>query len=566
MLTREELPGYRIVTLSRTSNISNKSQSSLDRQIRKLNDEVESLKQDFGGRVVNSYQNKQSASSMDRDTLDEILELANNNKFDILMVWAIHRLTRANPLETMRYMIKLADNDIILYSHRDGYYDWEDPDDITRLMDRISSSRSWRNEIQRGSIAGNREILSEGGWPYGPTGYGLTKDDNDKIRIKDGYHQIIQPMFRAYLKTHDEAITAEAVANKINNDNLGIEPPSPGQIETALENELYIGKLIARKSGELVQQKDSLQVVDPDIYNQTKNLLSETDEDHFCPDTENLPSEIYELISRFGQEYAVENVSAIRWCCPKCESTDINVSDTVIESLGIHIPRIYCKNDDCSTNDEPSYQGPAIRTRELYQIDLSLPFVCPECQRTDGFEVEPVSELNLNQQMYKYTCDHCGESMIKSSDPDPNVRGLNSSNSIRLRSNDSEQPNTEPTEDAQVESDDTDDTDDDGEVQPEVTTVLEEYLERAGPNKAVARDVMVTAAGVLSDDGPMTTSELRSKLAQSHGDQYSSVNSLWESTFARLYSETPGFIKVDYGEYDFDEERLNELINTILKL
>ncbi len=561
MLDIHGLPGYRSVILSRTSNVSKKSDSSLDRQVRKLTTEAEKLEENYEGEVIKIFQNKQSASSMDRDTLDEILKMAKNNKFDILMVWAIHRLTRADPLETMKYLIKLADHGIILYSHREGYYDWGNPDDFTRLMDRISSARSWRNEIQRGAIAANEEILDDGHWPYGSIGYGLIDDEDKGIIIKQGYDEIIQLVYETYVACNDEKETADTIANKIQSNNLGIEPPSEHQVENILENELYIGDLISKKSDEFVRKKSEIEIVDPDIYNKVQNLRSESDENETDIDEEDLPSEIYDLICRYGQEYAVEEVSAIRWCCPECKSTDINVSDTTIESLGIHLPRIYCKNDNCSGEEESSYQGPAIRVRELDKIDLSHPFICPSCQRTEEFTVEPVTVIDPDQQMYRYTCNCCGESMIKSGDPDPNVRGLQSTNSISLRSDESNHDDTKSTESHHDDSGQT-------KVETELngTRVLEEYLERAGPNKAVARDIMITAADILAEDGPMTTADLKRKLNESHGEEYSSADSLWESTFSRLYSRIPGFNKVSYGKYDFNEERLNVLINSILEL
>ncbi len=171
---------------------------------------------------------------MDRETLDEILVMAKNNKFDILMVWAIHRLTRADPLETMKYLIKLADQGITLYSHREGYYDWEDPDDTTRLMDRISSARSWRNEIQRGAIDANKDILMDGHWPYGPIGYGLVDDDEKGIMTKEGYDEVIRSVYETYLKCEGEEQTAVSIANKIQSNNLDIEPPSDNQVENIL--------------------------------------------------------------------------------------------------------------------------------------------------------------------------------------------------------------------------------------------------------------------------------------------------------------------------------------------
>jgi hypothetical protein len=175
--------------------------------------------------------------------------------------------------------------------------------------------------------------------------------------------------------------------------------------------------------------------------------------------------------------------------------------------------------------------------------------------------VEPATEIDSEKQMYRYTCKCCGESMIKSDEPDPNVRGLHSTNSINLRSDDSDHDDTKSTESHHGDSDQTK-----AETELEAIRVLEEYLEKSGPNKAVARDIMITAADILAEDGPMTTADLKDTLNEIHGEKYSSADSLWESTFFRLYSRIPGFNKVSHGKYDFNEERLNVLINSILEL
>ena len=559
MLDQDDLPGYRVVALSRISDISATDSTSLTKQDNKLIEEVDALKEEYDGELVRSFSNKQSASTMDREDLNEIYEMAKNDEFDILMVWRVHRLTRARPLETMRYIIKLMDEDIVLYSDRDGYYDWTDLDDNSQIMQRAKTSKAWRDEIHYGSITSNKEILRDGEYPYGRLGYGLTTDDNDKIAIKQGYDKIINPLFRAYFECGDIDTTVASVKNKIDNDNLSIEPPTDNQVDTALGNELYIGELIEKKSGDKVGEKGDIKVIDSEIFSKVQNMRLEVDEETDSPDIDEFPTQICDLISRYGQEYIANNISGIRWCCPKCSSTNINVSNTTIEKLGINLPRIYCKNDD----EGCGYQGPAIRKRELYNIDRSLPLVCPECQRTEEFEVEEVditNEIESMEEIYKYTCQHCGSSMIKDVDPDPNVRGLDSSNAIRLESN-TEQADT--TKKEQTKSDNTENGDD---MNIELTTVLEEYLEKEGPNKAVAREIMITAASLLAEEGPMTTADLKNELHERYGKEYSSKDSMWESTFMRLYSDIPMVTKVSYGEYDFRDEQFRLVMNSILDL
>lgn len=79
MLSPEELPGYRVVALHRVSNISKKSESSLNRQDKNTVREFNRLEDHYDAVIVKTYRNKQSASSMDRESLNEILKVAKND-------------------------------------------------------------------------------------------------------------------------------------------------------------------------------------------------------------------------------------------------------------------------------------------------------------------------------------------------------------------------------------------------------------------------------------------------------------------------------------------------------
>jgi len=547
MLSPEELPGYRVVALHRVSNISKKSESSLNRQDKNTVREFNRLEDHYDAVIVKTYRNKQSASSMDRESLNEILKMAKNDEFDILMVWAIHRLTRASLPETMEYILELKNEGIILYSDRDGYFDWDDPDDFSLLMDRIKNAREWRNEIFEGAVSACKDILSDGHWPYGPLGYGLIDKERDGISIIDGYEPIIKEIFNTYTSCEDEKITSELVAKDIKNEH--INPPSKYQVEKVLENELYIGNLIVRQTNEFVREKEDINIIPQNLFDNVQEMRSRPAETKdTTPEPQKFPSEIYGLICRYGQEYAVENVSAIRWCCPKCESTDINVSDTTVEKLGINIPRIYCCAEYCE------YQGAAIRLRELHKIDLSLPLVCPECQRTEGFEVKKVLKQEVSEEMFEYTCEYCGGSMIKSGDPSPNIRGLQSTSAIKLNNSKKHTPEKQTDIDTKNNS---------NQSKKEIINMYEVYLKKNGPGNAKTCEIMLTAAKLLIKEGPLSTSELKNKLSEKYGGEYSSKESLWQATFYRFYDDLLGYSKTSYGQYDFEDEELTTFIECV---
>jgi DNA invertase Pin-like site-specific DNA recombinase len=553
MLNREDLPGYRIKQIFRISDPSSSKESSLDRQDDRLSPERQVLKREYDGKIIKTYRIKESASTMDRECLAEIYEAAKDDKFDILMVWAIHRLTRANIWETIKYLLKLREQEIIIYSHQDGYFDWSDNDDARRMIDRVIQARRWRNSINKGSIENCRDNLLEGHWPYGPLGYGLVDSEQDGIIIKEGYERFINEIYELFKSGEDPSDVEDIIGDRIKKSNLDVEAPSEGQIERLLENELYTGDLIERKSDELVREKDDLRIIDSNLFEKVQEKLDDSNnsyDDKTSVGPQDFPPFIYELITRLGQEYIVENISGIRWCCPKCQSTDINISTTTIEKWGISIPQIYCNKTDC-------YNGPVIRIKDLENIDSTLPLVCPECQKTGDFVTESISLDNIDDEMYKYTCNYCGEYMLNNDHPNSYRRALNSCNAINLREDKSDLDGEdrvtdyEDKPDQQIDESNCRKTEDPDQA---VFDALESWLADRGPQTETARNILLQATKILDEEGPLKREELERRLSSSISHSYSSPLSLWRSTMGRFYEEVPGITRTSHGQYDFQRE------------
>ncbi|MFB6188220.1 MAG: recombinase family protein, partial [Halobacteriaceae archaeon] len=122
MYSREEMMGRRWVIVARVSTVSQKDNTSTNKQLSNINEEREKA----DGKLVKTYDLAESAASMDRDSLEEIVELAEADKFDILGIWQLDRLTRASPWETIIYLNRLREAEVILYSNRHGYFEWDD--------------------------------------------------------------------------------------------------------------------------------------------------------------------------------------------------------------------------------------------------------------------------------------------------------------------------------------------------------------------------------------------------------------------------------------------------------
>jgi len=82
---------------------------------------------------------------------------------------------------------------------------------------------------------------------------------------------------------------------------------------------------------------------------------------------------------------------------------------------------------------------------------------------------------------------------------------------------------------------------------------LNHWLQTDGPDSDDAQAVVQDAARILTDQGPLSASDLREQLFERHPDAYSSADTLWKSTIQRLYEDAPGFSKPKYGTYMFGE-------------
>jgi len=92
----------------------------------------------------------------------------------------------------------------------------------------------------------------------------------------------------------------------------------------------------------------------------------------------------------------------------------------------------------------------------------------------------------------------------------------------------------------------------------EPLTKFKQWLDENGPQSDDARTVLLDAAQILDDQGPLKASELREQLYDRNPDTYGSAGALWASTVERLYNDLPGFERPEYGTYTFDWEAAME--------
>lgn len=97
----------------------------------------------------------------------------------------------------------------------------------------------------------------------------------------------------------------------------------------------------------------------------------------------------------------------------------------------------------------------------------------------------------------------------------------------------------------------------DSEEDAAVFSELDQWLREYGTQSEDAHNVMLSAARILDDRGPLAANDLKEELFSRHPDAYSSARTLWGSTVERMYQDAPGFEKPEYGTYSFNHKTLD---------
>jgi len=379
--------GDRALLLIRVSTESQDSNSSKPSQ-------REALKKDANEHdldIAEVLEAAESGAEIDRTQLNTALELAQDDEYDILMVYDIDRLSRADPWDTMQYLHKLRDEDITIYKHSYGFFDWDSYYDFEILGREAAFSRRWLDRIKDGAARGCRRKLKHREWPYGgdpPVGY--TTDEDGRIQIDSEYKEFIPELFRVYVQTGNRKETMRQVNQELKHNDL--TTVSYNQVKTILQSSLCVGNL--KYKDEIVRHCNDLQLVDEELYDDVQSMLSGDQSGTAKSDVPDIAAEVTE---EFGLNYLFELIDSFKpFRCRECNG-DLEQKGTT-EIWDIPFPQYRCTSCD--------YLGPLISEEELKQIHQTLPLRCPFCGGTEQFTTSRVKRAGTNFD-YEYTCDVC---------------------------------------------------------------------------------------------------------------------------------------------------------------
>lgn len=139
----------------------------------------------LGGEIVQEYIDLASGGSSDRVNFLKMFEDADKRKFDLVLVWALDRLSREGISNTLGYLERLKRNGIALKSLQESWLDTRD-DGLGQLLLAIFSwvAQQERKRIVERTKAGLERAKRQGkrlGRPFG------SKDSKERPRRRSGY-------------------------------------------------------------------------------------------------------------------------------------------------------------------------------------------------------------------------------------------------------------------------------------------------------------------------------------------------------------------------------------------
>lgn len=402
LFRKDEVDGDRALLLTRVSTTSQGDNSSKSSQRETLEEAAEENDLE----VVDVLEAEESGAKIERDQLNEVLERAQNDEFDVLMVYELDRLSRADPWDTQSYLRDLRDAGVTLYSDSYGYFDWTAHYDFEILGREASFARRWLERLHEGAAQGYRQNLKERQWPFGsdpPVGY--TTDEDRKIHLDSDYGPYIPEFFEVYAETENRKETQRQLNQTF--EKNGLEPVSYPQVKTLLQSELCIGKL--SYDGEVVTECSELKKVDKEIFHEVQSTLSGRETHTSAPD---VPEFIGEAAQEYGIDFVMHLFESFKpYRCRECDD-DLERKGTK-EIWGVKFPKYECKSCE--------YQGPLVTEEELKKLHQTLPLRCPFCCATEEFETTRLRVLGTKFD-YRYACENCGQSFGCDLGPDRIVR------------------------------------------------------------------------------------------------------------------------------------------------
>jgi DNA invertase Pin-like site-specific DNA recombinase/uncharacterized protein YlaI len=382
------MEGLRWCNIGRVSDKNQKHNTSTKRQLAVLRKVTEK----FSGTEVEKLELVESAANMYRESMTNILKMGYDDKIDVLGIWSVDRLTRANLVDSLKYLLDLHDSSTYLYIHNFGFMDWDDDYDIGFLVHELAFAHKWRLRINSGGNDGQIEKLKQGKYPFGIPPFGYEKADDQTLYLTDLGKKGIPVIFNVYLQENGNIEETITKANKM----LALENTenelTRTKVTTILTSHWTVGDF--RLKGKLITQSDDIRSVSNELFHSVQKLWLKTHNS-----SSNLPVEIPEegvqAFQRVGHEFFSTVFDVLSQFCPNCscKAERTNASKVVRNNL---LWVYNCNN--CEFRDV------LLTEEQINKLDSTVPIACPYCYDVEDFEIEKAASCMLE---YIYTCNRC---------------------------------------------------------------------------------------------------------------------------------------------------------------
>jgi site-specific DNA recombinase len=428
LISADEFKRDRFVIVDRVSTEDQQKNTDFDERLESLRSYI---KETCEGEIIKEFTGSESAATMNREQLDEILLMAKSDEFDVLAVRHLDRLTRAEPWETVSYLLDVRRTGITLYEHPRQFYSWDDPQDFRLLTQKILFSHKWYLRTQEGRQRGVHRELRNGRLPY-PAPFGYELDDDRNIQLDHSKGPILYRIFEIYLQEEDTSDIPEIINTRFGEQ---LEKDlTENRIKTVLNSRLCIGEL--EYEGSVWHEIPRLAAVTEKQFEKVQEMLESDSSDQ----PNKIPEQIVEATTKLGIEYIqsiLEQISFRR--CKECNGELECYSETDV--FGIPVEKVEC--EDCG------YDGPLISAKDFRQIHQTAPLSCPFCYRTEEFIIE---ESEYASELYRYACKNCSIEFHTEVGPNKYLRYQNHPN-IGIEIDDENNYEDNDEEDAKTDKD-----------------------------------------------------------------------------------------------------------------
>lgn len=412
-LTRDEVKDLvdKYIKYTRVSSQSQESDGdSLNTQDDFLEDELAKHNPE---EVVTIGDTWESAASMLRESIKQVLDVVEEEDGTCcLMIRDLDRLSRAEPFEACTFLWLLKTYDVILYIHRDGYYDFSDHYDGLRLYMKLVRAREGYEAIITNGAEGQRKAIERGEWPAAAP-YGFDKD-NDKLVLNDTESSILQRAVEL-LRNGDESVKGvwRRLGDEFDEDVL----PAYQSFLDILRNPINKGEM--RYGGEILNECP--EIISEDTFDELQEQLGDRSNDKIEHD---MDPWIHRIVERFGIEPSVELFSDILApICPECgdivhvQNRETRRREEVYRYRCSNHPGYQDSDEDDDSSEDTDENESTTETCDfdapllsedgfLGEWDFTAPMTCSLCQMPlddERWERSPTKVNGIVQN-----CEYCG--------------------------------------------------------------------------------------------------------------------------------------------------------------